>query len=37
VVGVGAAVRSEGELGAGGGREEAWLPFIEEEGERRGR
>jgi hypothetical protein len=31
VVGVGATVRGVGELGAGGGREEARLPFIEEE------
>jgi hypothetical protein len=37
VVGVDVAVRGEGELGAGGGREEARLPFIEEERERRGR
>jgi hypothetical protein len=37
VVGVDVVVRGEGELGAGGGREEARLPFIEEERERRGR
>jgi hypothetical protein len=30
-------VRGERELGAGGGREEARMPFLEEERERRGR
>jgi hypothetical protein len=37
VVGMGTAVRGERELGAGGGREEARMPFLEEERERRGR